>query len=576
MARRPRIARPAGALGRVALVGCVLGLAGAASACDCNVPPRSKPWRVPLDVEFPPAPRETSDLTASETARVEAQKRRDHTLRIHMDREPRHLNPMLSPSVWTTRVASDTIFESLIRYDPPEGGTGTGPGHYQAGLAESYRISPTGREIRFDLAPDVRFHDGRKLTAVDVQFSIDQARGRNASADHLRAQLADITAVELVGPRSVRVRMDRPNGYVLRALAEVPILPMHIYQADLTPKPDSVVGTGPYRLVSWQDSVIHLSRFDGYWGEKPSIRDIEFIFEPDAARALTAAKRGEFDIIPALIPEHYPEQASAPGLVSSFAPLRLRPTRLDYLLMNAGRPPLDDVRVREALVHLIDRKGIAKDVASGLARPVAGPIWPGGPGDGASPPAPEFDPATAATLLDSAGWRDRDRDGIRELDGKSLQLKLLVSDDSPPERREVRQRVVSALERTGIVIEQRTGSAAVLKNRLREGEFDLAFVEWRTWVDADLSPFLETGGSHNFGRFSDRQVDRTMASLRATGEPASRVPLLGSLARHIAKTWPLAPITAPDPYGLVHRRVRGLVVWNGWFSLRSLSLDPDA
>lgn len=553
---------------------CLLAMAVLVTGCEC-APARPKPWRYAPDIEAMVERQPSSEMVARETARIEVRQRRSHTLRVHMDRKPRHLNPMVSPSVWTLRIAQDTIFETLIRYEPPEGGAGTGPGLYRSGLARSWRVSPNGREIRIELEPDVMFHDGRKMSSVDVQFSLDAARSPRVDAEHLRPHLADVAAVELIGPRALRIRLARPNGYVLRALAQVPILPAHVYENQLAAKRGPMVGTGPYRLESWDEDVIRLAAAGGYWGEAPRIPTIEFVYEPDAARALTAAKRGELDFVPALIRAHYPEQTSAPGIVSSFAPIRLRPPGFEYLLMDAGEPPLDDVRVRRALASLIDRKAVAKDAYGGLARPVAGPIWPGGPGDGAAPAPPGYDPAMAAQLLDEAGWRDRDKDGVRERDGKSLRLSLLVLETSSKRHDEVRDLVLRAFRRTGIVVEQRAGSEAVLRNRLTAGDFDLALMEWRGSVDQDLAPLLETAGDRNFGRFSGHALDEVFGLLRGAWEPSARAPLMGNLARAIAESWPMAPIIAPDPYGLMHRRVRGVVVWNGWISLRSLWLEEE-
>jgi peptide/nickel transport system substrate-binding protein len=553
----------------IALLAVTLGC-----GCEC-APARSKPWRHAPDPDEVAARQPSSATVAAEAENLDTKRRRSHTLRIHVDSRPRHLNPMISPSVWTLRVAADTIFETLIRYEPPEKGAGSGPGHYRPGLAQAWHISQGGREIRIELEPDVRFHDGARMTSVDVQFSLDAARSPRLSAPHLRAQLGDVTAVELVNARTLRIRLARPNGYVLRALAQVPILPAHVYQRKLSAEPGPVVGTGPYRLESWNENAIRLTRYDGYFGQKPAIADIEFFYEPDAARALTAAKRGDFDIIPALIAAHYPDQAAAPGLTSTFVPLRLRPTQFEYLLMDAGEPPLDDARIRQALALLIDRKLATEKIYRGLARPVAGPIWPGGPGDGAAPAPPENDEARAARLLDAAGWHLDGKDGIRQQNGKRLQLALLVLDTPDPPHAELRELLVRTLRRAGVLVEQRAGSAAVLGNRLHSGQFDLALVRWSGEVDQDLAPLLETGGVQNFGRFSSRKVDSALAELRAAWEPAARAPLVGQLARAIAETWPMAPIARPDPYGLLHRRVRGAVVWNGWLALRDLSFAPD-
>jgi len=556
--------------------GCVLAIAIAwgsvASGCDCH-PPRSKPWRHASDPD--PGPSEdllSSDILAAEKARIDAHEQRSHTMRVHVDAKPRHLNPLVAPTEWTLRITLDTVFETLVRYQPPEGGAGSGPGRYQTGLARSWQVSPNGREIRIDLQPEVKFHDGHRMSAVDVQFSLDAARHPRSRAQHLRAALSDVVGVDLVGPRSLRIRLSRVNGFILRTLAEVPILPARVYEGKLGKGRGPVVGTGPYQLESWKDGVVHLSRFEGYWGSKPAIPDIEFVYEPDAARALTAAKRNELDFVPAMIPAHYPEQASAPGLASTFVGIRLRPLLFRYLAVDTSEPPLDDVRVRHAIALLLDRKALIKKLHDGMARAVAGPVWPGGPGDGASPAAPGHDPAEAGRLLDLAGWRDTDRDGRRERGGEHLRVSLLALEDHSEER----EVIVKSLRRSGFMVDLRRGGSAVLLNRLRAGDFDLCILEWRGSVDQNLAPLLETGGSLNFGGYSDRRADKTLASLRAVWEPASRAPLMSDLAATVAKTWPLIPLTSPDPYGLLHKRIHGAVVWNGWISLRNLSFDESA
>jgi ABC-type transport system substrate-binding protein len=582
------------------------------AACE-GPPARSKPWRHTPSPDQLADVQPSSEILAAEAARTAARRRRGHTLRVYMDRTPRHLNPMVAPSVWTLRIAADTVFETLIRYQPPPGGSGSGPGQYQPGLARSWTVAQGGREIRLELMPDVSFHDGARMSSVDVQFSIDAARSPRVAADHLRGPLSDVLAVEILGPRSVRVRLARPSGYALRALADVPILPAHVYQNRLTPQRGPVVGTGPYRLETWDEELVRLTRFDGYHGQAPAIPDIEFVHVPDAAQALTMAKRGEIDVVPALIRAHYPEQASAPGLARAFAPLRLRPATLHYLALNASKPPLDDVRVRQAIALLIDRKSLIKEEHGGLARPVAGPVWPGGPGDGPAPGAPPYDPGRAGALLDAAGWRDRDGDGVREQGEAMLRLTLLVSDedggggeaepieaatgggaggggagggagdgasisDEAERDQAERERIIRSLRRSGIVVDRRSGPPAVLSNRLRDGDFDLAFVLWQSAVDQDLAPLLESGGAQNFGRFSHPRVDAALAGLRNVWEPAMRAPRMAELGQALAETWPMAPIVAPDPYGLIHRRVQGAVVWDGWLVLRALSLaaEPEA
>ncbi len=554
------------------------------AGCNCS-PPRGKPWRHEPDPGRLAAaePRSPALALGDDGQAAEILARRSHTLRIHVDAEPRGLNPLTAPSVWTRRITLGPVFETLIRYEPPEGGAGAGPGHYSPGLARSWRVMPGGREIRFELEPGVTFHDGRTMTSVDVQFTLDAIRTVSQHVDHLRPWLEAVEAVELITPRELRLRLRRPSGWVLRALAEIPILPYHIYSGGFGAG-GRIVGTGPWQLASWKNGLVHLTRYGGYWGAPPAIDDLEFAYQPDAARALTDAKRGIFDVVPALVPAHWPEQASAPGIAASFTALELRPPRLRYLAFDCAAPPTDDPRVRQAIGLLIDRKKLARDAYDGLARPAAGPVWPGGPGDGPTPPAPELDPVAAARLLDEAGWRDDDGDGVREKDGQRLRLAVLVVERADgggasghggrrqdPERGEL----LDALRRAGVGLDVRVGSEAVLQNRLRDRDFDLAFLELGQPVDTDLSAMLGTGGAQNLGRCSAPRIDAALRALDEAWEPAARVPLAGELAAAVADAAPIAALVAPAPQGLIHRRVSGVVVWDGWLDLRKLSLATD-
>lgn len=541
---------------------------------SCESPPRAKPWRHAPDPTkiaeaAPPSPALATPAGAPTLAD------RAHTLRVDMDAEPRHLNPMIAPSVWTRRIAMGTIFETLIEEAPPV--TPGGPARYLPRLAKSWRVDGDGLTIYVELQPNVTFHDGVALTSADVQFSLDTARDPHKGADHLLPLLADVKAVNKVGPRTVQLLLTRPNGYILRALAEVPILPYHVYDPNLQAG-GKLVGTGPWSFVSWKDGVVHLTRYPSYWGKPPAIADLEFVFQPDAARALAAAKRGELDVIPSLIPEHL-QQAMSPGIASAFAPLALEPPRFRYLVLDTTSPPFDDVRVRRALASLVNRTSLCTTFLHGLARPIAGPVWPGGPIDGAAPAVPAFDPAAAGKLLDEAGWIDSDKDGVRDQAGARLKIELLLAerDTAPLPGKKLdgeRQQIVDVLTRAGFIVDAKLGGDQVVVKRLGEGHFGAALVEWDGMVDADLSRWLETNGSQNVGHFSSHRVDLILAELRADWTPAARAKHAAELALALADEQPFVALAAPEPRGLVHRRVSGVVVWDGWIDLSALSLDP--
>jgi ABC-type transport system substrate-binding protein len=524
----------------------------------CDSPARVKPWRHAPDPTKEAAAAPVSPVLAEAPSEADVHAARGHTLRIHVDAEPGRLSPIVAPTVWGRRIVMGTVFETLVRED--------GSGHYQPRLAKSWRVSPS--EIVLELEENATFHDGRPMTSSDVQFTLDSIREPGKHVDHLRPLLDDVEAVELAGPHAIRIRLKRPSGWVMRALAEIPILPMHVYDGSLLAG-GALIGTGPWKLVSNKAGLVHLTKFDKYWGKPAAIADVEFVYEPDAAVALTAAKHGEVDIIPALIPAHWPEQATAPGIASLFKPLELAPPRFRYLAFNAQHAPLDDARVRHALALLIDRRAVAKRVFGGLARPVLWPVWPSGPVSGTEAPIPDLDPATAGKLLDAAGWVDSDKDGVRDKDGKPLRLVMIGGEKPPaiagePPKKTERDYFVDAAKRAGIQIEVKTGGDSFLQKRVGDGAWDLVEQTWGGMADSDLSPLLA-------GR--SPRIDRALDQLAASADPGERTKAAGELAAGLAEAWPLAGIVADAPQGLVHRRVQGVKVWDGWIDLTALSFD---
>src|SRR5262249_16097364 len=162
---------------------------------------------------------------------------------------------------------------------------------------------------------------------------------RKGGNGRLRSVLAAIATVEVWGPRDLRVTLRRPDGYALRALAEVPMLPAARAEHDRHRSP---VGTGPYRLEpSPRRHPIVPERFAAYWGAGPAIPGVELVGVPDAARALAQARDGQIDVLPSLIPAHWPVPAD---VAAAFAPLELAPARFVAGVMNCRRGPFADVR----------------------------------------------------------------------------------------------------------------------------------------------------------------------------------------------------------------------------------------
>src|SRR5690242_20559696 len=120
---------------------------------SCDSPARVKPWRHAPDPTAEAARAPGSPALADLSGDVEVRAARSHTLRIHVDADPGRLNPLVAPSLWGRRITLGTVFEPLLRYVPPD--PGQAAGRYTPGLARSWRVMPSGLEIRIELEPNV-------------------------------------------------------------------------------------------------------------------------------------------------------------------------------------------------------------------------------------------------------------------------------------------------------------------------------------------------------------------------------------------------------------------------------------
>ncbi len=356
-------------------------------------------------------------------------------LTLLIDAEPAHLNPDVDPDVWSWRLSHDAIYEPLVRRKPD--------GTFEPVLADRFTVD--GERLTFHIRPGVLFHDDKLLAASDVLFTFSRVRGRGRT----QGMLGDLATVEPAGPETVRMWAARPSSQLLPAIAEVAILPEHVFgRGDLAYQGGNrrPVGTGPLRLREWERGRrIVLERFPKYWGA-PAAAEIDVDIEPDPAKALGRARRGEIDLLGRVPPAWVPEQLESPTLKREFQVRRSQPARFVFVLWNVAHPPLDDVAVRRALALAVDRARLLADVRHGVGRAVAAPALGGAPA-----PEPAFDLAAANAALDAAGLARMNGDGMRARNGRPIRLAFLVPKESH-ESAEVARRVGDALARVGIAV----------------------------------------------------------------------------------------------------------------------------
>ncbi len=438
------------------------------------------------------------------------------------------------------------IFDGLLTYDYEL--------RPQPQLAESWETTEDGLSITFRLRAGVTWHDGKPFTAEDVRFSLWEvwrkllARGQTT--------FAAVEAVEVPDPLTVVLRLSTPAPYILNGLAShlAQILPRHLYEGtDIARNPANLapVGTGPFRFVRWErGSYLRLERNPHYWDQpKPYLDQIIFRFLPDAAGRAAALEAGDVQLV---------AETGIPG--SDLVRLARDPAftverrgynyiaPITFLAFNLDRKPFDDVRVRRAIAHAIDRDFLLRHVWYGYGQPATGPL-PQGLSSfySADVPLYPFDLERAKALLDEAGLKP-DTNGVR----------LSFTHDSLPygeQYQRTGEYLRDALARIGIKVELRSQDYASYVRRVYTArDFDTANYLISVGPDPAIGAqrlywskgFLPGVAFSNATHYANAEVDRILEAAQVEADPARRRALYAAFQRQVQEDLPQIPLIAID------------------------------
>jgi peptide/nickel transport system substrate-binding protein len=288
-------------------------------------------------------------------------------------------------------------------------------------LATSYNVTSNGKEWTVHIRDDATFSDGHPLTAADVVFTFETA-GNNGSV----IDLSVLDKVEAVDKYTVIFTLHEAQSTFINTLTQTGIVPEHAYNEDYAEKP---IGSGPFQLLQWdKGQQLIIAANPNYYGQQPYFKKITFLFLNEDA-AFAAAKAGQVDL--ASIPAAFSRQ-NVPGMMlKSVQTVDNRgiafPTVKSGKTTPDGTPIGNDVTADPAIRHAIniaiDRQALVDGVLDGRGTPAYTSV------DG----LPWWNPDTviqdgnitgAKKLLQEAGWKDRNGDGILEKSGQNAQFTL--------------------------------------------------------------------------------------------------------------------------------------------------------
>jgi peptide/nickel transport system substrate-binding protein len=463
----------------------------------------------------------------------------------------------------------------------------------QPWLASSVETSEDGLVYSIELVEGVTWHDGEPLTADDVVFTVEYFTS-NPAASRFARDLNSVEGAEATGDLSVEITLTAPNpSFPLRALADVPIIPAHIWADVTTPEEHqfedvSNVGTGPYRIIEYSANQSYtLEANADYFRGAPAVDELVLVIFADDAGALAAMNSGEVDVI---FGQVAPEQIELLGAREGIEILQGPEYTNQLLNFDAQLPPFDDVAVRQAMSMAIDRQDLVDTIFLGAATPGnAGWTHPGSP---AFNPDIEttYDVNGANTLLDDAGYEDSDGDGIREYDGQPMSFELITPSGDSLRLRSA-ELVATMLADIGIqanvaAVEQATWEAQIWPEfDVANGrDYQLGMWGWSAPTQADagqIGALMHSDpviGSLNVTGYTSADADDLIDQLRAEGDPDARQELLYELQVLFAEELPFITLLYPDgAYAYNSTVYGGWAFISGQGIVTKLSLlPPDA
>lgn len=437
------------------------------------------------------------------TAGMAAAQQSDLTVAIQL--EPPHLDPTSAAAGAIDSVLYHNVYEGLTRFAED--------GSIVPGLAESWDVSEDGTTYTFHLREGVTFHDGSEMTAEDVKFSLDRARAEE-STNAQKPLFEGIEEVTVVDPQTVEITLGSPDGAFPFNMAWGDAVIVNEATID-TIKSDPV-GTGPFRFGDWvQGDRLELTGYDDYWGEEPALDEVTFRFIADPTAAFSAMMAGDIDVFAGYpAPENLPQFESDPR----FQVLVGSTEGETILAMNNREAPLDDVKVREAIAHAVDRQAVIDGAMFGYGTPIGTHFAPHNPAYVDLTEMSAYDPELSRQLLEEAGVEDL-----------TLSLKL----PPPSYARRGGEIIASQLREVGIQTEiENLEWAQWLENVFNGHDFDLTIVSHTEPMDFNIY----ANPDYYFG-YDNPDYQSLIEELTATTEEGAREELMQQAQEMIAKDY---------------------------------------
>lgn len=438
------------------------------------------------------------------------------------------------------------IFNSLVKKDEKF--------DYVGDLAQEIKTSDDGKTISFVLRDNVKFHNGKTLSSADIKYTFDElfkseSNKSNAFFETVNNEkVPHISAIETPDAKTVNFTLSRASlkNQLLSNLVAIPIIP----EGTVAQQNTQPVGSGPFKFVSFdqQQNIVEFAANPDYWEGAPKVQKIRLKTVTDAGSLTAELQSGGVDIAP------LPNNLSPDTLNSLKQNSRLKVdqfagSNIDYLGLNTQSPPLDNVKIRQAIAYAVDREKIIGELLAGqavLAHSIL-PVESWAYSDGVKY---EFNPDRARQLVKESGYKN-----------EPIKFKYSAGNSAVNQYAQVIQ---GFMKDVGLNVEIETLDPNTLRSQLGSGQFQM---NTGRWIGGNQDPIFyrdlfstgkiptAKGGCCNRSRYSNPEFDKIVEEAFNTTDRERAKELYIKSQEIISRDVPLVPLWYPANMCVSNRRI---------------------
>jgi peptide/nickel transport system substrate-binding protein len=454
-----------------------------------------------------------------------AQSKKD-TVTLAFALEPTGLDPTMAAELSIGEIVHYNILEGLTKINVD--------GSVTPLLAESWSMDPDGKSYTFKLRKGVKFHDGEMFDSSAVKFSFERAKDEKSTNKAKGAVFNNVSSITAPDAYTVIVTLNNADGNFLFRMGENTAVILHPKSAATTAA--NPIGTGPFKFESWKKgNSVTLTKWDGFRDAKSiALKRVTFRVINDPSAQVAALLAGDVDGIPRFNRDAQQFQADKRFTVESGGT-----AGKGIMTINNKKKPFDDVRVRRALMHAIDRKAFIDGAIDGLGKPIGSHFAPTDAGYVDLTGMYPYDPQKAIALLKEAG----------------VQTPLNVTLTLPPPQyaRKGGEVVAAMLAKVGVIAKIENVEWAQWLGGTFKGNFDLTIVNHAEPLD-----YMQYANTGYYWGYDSKAFRDLATKYAAEGNPKERARLFAEMQKLLATDCVNAYIFNPAQVAVAKKGLKGL------------------